>query len=79
MLQDVIIQVKKNYRTKPQPSTDERENLKARAYKFTTQTKLSGVFKTSAQNVYEAFRGNNPKLMNKLKAYIENYEARKAS
>ncbi len=67
-------QIKKNYRIKPQPDETERELLKARLYQFTTQTKVSGVFRTSVQNINEAFKGNNPSLMNKLKSYIGKIE-----
>ena len=70
-------QIKKNYRIKPQPDEIERELLKARLYEFTTQTKVSGVFKTSVQNINEAFKGNNPSLMNKLKSYISKIEFNK--
>lgn len=70
-------QIKKNYRIKPQPDEIERELLKARLYGFTTQTKVSGVFKTSVQNINEAFKGNNPSLMNKLKTYISKIELNK--
>ena len=70
-------QIKKNYRIKPQPNEIERELLKARLYEFTTQTKVSGVFKTSVQNINEAFKGNNPSLMNKLKTYINKMELNK--
>ncbi len=72
-------QIKKNWRIKPQPSFEERENLKARAYEFTTQTKLAAVFKTSLQNINAAFDGRNPSLMNKLKSYIENFEERQVA
>lgn len=76
MLKANTKQVKKNYRIKPQPTPEERENLKERLYNFTTQTKVSGVFKTSVQNINEAFKGNNPTLMNKLKFYISKRELR---
>jgi len=76
MLQDNKIQSKINYRIKPQPSFEEREDLKARTYKFTNQTNLAKVFKTSVQNINAAFDGRNPSLMNKLKVYIENFENR---
>lgn len=72
-------QIKKNYRIKPQPSFEERENLKARAYKFTNQTNLAKVFKTSIQNINAAFVGRNPSLMNKVKNYIEKFEQRNNS
>lgn len=79
MLKDETNQLKKNYRIIPQPDEQEREDLKARLYEFTTQTKVSGVFKTSMQNINEAFKGNNPTLMNKLKKFIIGYETRKLS
>ena len=72
-------QVKKiDYRLRRiyQPNDLEREELKARLYKFTSQAKAAKQFRTSVQNVVNAFRGNNAGLMNKLKNYIENYETR---
>ncbi len=72
-------QIKKNYRIKPQPNETERELLKARLYEFTTQTKASGVFRTSVQNINEAFKGNNPSLMNRLKSYIIKMESNRST
>ena len=72
-------QTKRNYRIKPQPDETERELLKARLYQFTTQTKVSGVFRTSVQNINEAFKGNNPSLMNRLKSYIIKMESNRST
>ncbi len=72
-------QTKINYRIKPQPNEIERELLKARLYQFTTQTKVSGVFRTSVQNINEAFKGNNPSLMNRLKSYIIKMESNRST
>lgn len=77
MLKADTKQIKKNYRIKPQPNFEEREDLKERLYNFSTQTKVSGVFRTSVQNINEAFKGNNPTLINKLKSYIEKMEYNK--
>ena len=70
------MQVKKQYRTKPQPSFEEREDLKERAYRFTTLAALSRVFRVRAPQISQAFDGTQPTLMNKLKLYIESYESR---
>jgi hypothetical protein len=69
-------QIKKSYRSKQHPSFEEREDIKARAYLFTNQVKLSRVFKTSPQNISAAFSGNNTGLFNKIKNYVINYELR---
>lgn len=67
-----------NYRNKRhnQPKWDEREQLKIRLYRFTNQANVSRLFKTSNQNINNAFRGLNALLMNKIKSYIEKMEAR---
>lgn len=70
------MQIKKSYRSKQHPSFEEREEIKARAYEFTNQVKLSRVFKTSPQNISAAFNGNNTGLFNKIKNYVINYEHR---
>ena len=73
--------VKIDYRKKRnnQPNEFEREELKARLYKFTKIISVAGVFKTSRFNVGMAFLGRNALLINKIKSYIEKYEARNGS
>lgn len=73
------MQTKKQYRRKQQPTFEEREDLLARVYRFTTQSALSRVFKCTPQQIKAAFNGSQPTLMNKLKNYIENYEQRNAA
>lgn len=68
-----------NFRRKEQPNADERIDLKERAYNiigYGFQSKLGRIFRTSAANVNEAFKGNNPSLMNRLKKYILQREER---
>lgn len=67
-----------DYRKKrnSQPNDFEREELKARLYKFTTIAKCASVFNTSRSNVGMAFLGSNALLMNKIKSYIKKMEAR---
>ncbi len=69
--------ITKDYLRKQQPTLDEREELKARAYSFTNQAALAHVFKCFPQQITQAFNGVQPTLMNKIKNYIENFEARK--
>jgi len=67
----------KDYLRKQQPTLEERENIKARAYSFTNQASLARVFKCFPQQITQAFTGVQPSLMNKIKNYVENFEARK--
>lgn len=73
------MQSKKQYRKKQQPCLEEREELLARVYRFTTQSALARVFKCTPQQVRAAFDGSQPTLMNKLKNYVENFEQRNSA
>lgn len=67
----------KDYLRKQQPTLEEREDIKARAYSFTTQAALARVFKCYPQQITQAFNGLQPTLMNKIKNYVENHLDRK--
>jgi hypothetical protein len=53
-----------------QPNKRERLQYKRKLYSFTNQTDCAKHFDTSVSNVYEAFKGNNARLMNELIPYI---------
>ena len=57
-------------------SFEEREQLKARLYKFSNQLSTSRIFKTSRQNINMAFNGKNFGLLHRIKTYVEKMEAR---
>lgn len=75
------IKLKKDYR-KIQiviPS-EEREEIKARAYELFSkedqtgvQTHLADMLFTSPQNIFMAFAGSNMKLMARIKQYVNNF------
>jgi hypothetical protein len=54
-----------------QPNKRERLRCKRMLYTFSNQTDCAKHFDTSVSNIYEAFKGNNAKLMNELIPYID--------
>ena len=62
-------QIKKDYRKKQHPTTEEMEAEKARLYQFTTQRKVSKVFKCNPVSINRAFKGLNIALFHRIRAY----------